>query len=58
MFYKEAQKESRNYNMAPHFYNKHPDEDCKNTIRQSPAGGLQRPGGAGASYSRVFFLRV
>jgi hypothetical protein len=46
-FYKEAQKESRNYNMAPLFYNKYPDEDCENAIRsRSPAGGLQRPGGA------------
>jgi hypothetical protein len=46
MIYKEAQKKSKNYNMAPHFYSKHPDKDCEHAIRsRSPAGGLQRPGG-------------
>jgi hypothetical protein len=32
MFYKETHKKSRKYNIASHFYSKHPVEDCKRQI--------------------------
>jgi hypothetical protein len=39
--YRKALKKKENYNMAQHFYNEHPREDCEHAIESKPpAGGL------------------